>query len=90
MDALFPPGRKLERSVESIKKNLTAFDAAASLEAKYGVLDVSQAITRATENVFRLPSVGSKMFLISIADRVSLLEFRRCFHLLTFYRLSAV
>ncbi|KXJ86761.1 CobB/CobQ-like glutamine amidotransferase domain-domain-containing protein [Microdochium bolleyi] len=69
MDALFPPGRKLERNVESIKRNLTAFDAAASLEKKYGALDVTQAITRATENVFRLPSVGSKMFLISIADR---------------------
>ncbi|KAH7021268.1 CobB/CobQ-like glutamine amidotransferase domain-containing protein [Microdochium trichocladiopsis] len=69
MDALFPPGRKLERNVESVKKNLLAFDAAATLEKKYGAMDVSQAITRATENVFRLPAVGSKMFLISIADR---------------------
>lgn len=90
MDALFPPGRKLERIVESTKKNLIAFDAVASLEEKYGVLDVSQAITRATENVFRLPSVGSKMFLISIADRVSLLDFEECFHLLTSDRLSVV
>lgn len=71
MDALFPPGRKLERTVESVKKNLSPFDAAATLEEQYGALDISQAISHAVENVFRLPAVGSKMFLISIADRVS-------------------
>lgn len=75
MDTLFPPGRKLERNVESIKKNLLTFDAAATLEKKYGALDISQAISHATENVFRLPAVGSKMFLISIADRVSIVIF---------------
>lgn len=71
MDALFPPGRRQERVVESIKKSLPAFDAAQIITEKYGLSDRIPAIAKATELVFSLPSVGSKMFLITIADRVS-------------------
>lgn len=73
MDALFPPGRRQERVAETIKKPLGSFDAAASITEKYGLSDRTQIITKATELVFSLPSVGSKMFLITIADRVSIL-----------------
>lgn len=69
MDALFPPGRRQERVVESIKKSLPAFDAAKLITDKYGLTDRIPSIAKATELVFSLPSVGSKMFLITIADR---------------------
>ncbi|KAF3764371.1 catalytic activity protein [Cryphonectria parasitica EP155] len=69
MDALFPPGRRQERVVETVKKSLAPFDAAASLTEKYGLSDRKEMIAKATELVFSLPSVGSKMFLITIADR---------------------
>lgn len=69
MDALFPPGRRQERVVESIKKSLPAFDAAKLITEKYGLTDRIPSIAKATELVFSLPSVGSKMFLITIADR---------------------
>lgn len=71
MDALFPPGRRQERVVESIKKSLPAFDAAKIIQDKYGLSERIPLIAKATELVFSLPSVGSKMFLITIADRVS-------------------
>lgn len=71
MDALFPPGRRQERVVETIKRSLPAFDAAQTLSEKYGLSEKIPAIAKATELVFSLPSVGSKMFLITIADRVS-------------------
>ncbi|ROW10818.1 hypothetical protein VPNG_05409 [Cytospora leucostoma] len=69
MDALFPPGRKQERVVQSIKKALPSFDAAKSITEKYDITDRTQVLAKATELVFSLPSVGSKMFLITIADR---------------------
>lgn len=71
MDALFPPGRRQERVVESIKAPLAPFDAVTSISEKYGLSDKTEVISKATELVFSLPSVGSKMFLITIADRVS-------------------
>jgi phosphoribosylformylglycinamidine synthase len=71
MDALFPPGRKLERVVQSRKKTLKSFDVAASLKDKFGDLGMNEAISYATQLVFGLPAVGSKMFLITIGDRVS-------------------
>ncbi|KAL8358660.1 hypothetical protein RB601_009851 [Gaeumannomyces tritici] len=69
MNALFPPGRKQVRTVQTVKRNLKAFDSGASLEAKYGTLTRGEAVTKAAELVFTLPSVGSKMFLITIGDR---------------------
>lgn len=71
MDALFPPGRRLEKDVQTIPKNLAPFNAAESLKEKHSVSSVRDSITRATELVFALPSVGSKNFLITIGDRVS-------------------
>ncbi|KAI1282657.1 CobB/CobQ-like glutamine amidotransferase domain-containing protein [Xylaria sp. FL0933] len=69
MDALFPPGRKQERTDKTASRDLKAFDSASSLKEKYGVSNLTEMITQATRLVFSLPSVGSKMFLITIADR---------------------
>lgn len=71
MDALFPPGRRQERVAERIKKPLSTFNAVTAITEKYNLSDRTEMITKATELVFSLPSVGSKMFLITIADRVS-------------------
>ena len=69
MDALFPLGQRPERRADTVKRTLKPFDAVASLEAMYGKLGSADLIARATELVFQLPSVGSKMFLITIGDR---------------------
>ncbi|KAI1878273.1 hypothetical protein JX265_002643 [Neoarthrinium moseri] len=69
MDALFPPGRRLEKDVETVQKKLSAFEPAASLQEKFSISDMGSAISKATELVFNLPSVGSKSFLITIGDR---------------------
>ncbi|KAL9099322.1 MAG: hypothetical protein Q9163_005161, partial [Psora crenata] len=69
MDVLFPPGRRIERRVERIEKTLGAFDASLSLKEAYDSSDLGDMISRATKLVFFLPSVGSKMFLITIGDR---------------------
>ncbi|GAW25447.1 putative phosphoribosylformylglycinamidine synthase [Rosellinia necatrix] len=69
MDALFPPGRKQERADKTANRALKPFDSATSLKEKYGVSNLTDMITQATRLVFSLPSVGSKMFLITIADR---------------------
>lgn len=69
MDVLFPPGRTIKRSVERVKKSLRPFDASASLNEVYNISALSDMISRATELVFSLPAVGSKMFLITIGDR---------------------
>lgn len=71
MDALFPPGRRQERVAERVNKPLSKFNAATTITEKYNLSDRTEMITKATELVFSLPSVGSKMFLITIADRVS-------------------
>lgn len=57
LDVLFPPGRRIERSVERVKKTLYAFDASSSLKEKYGISDVGDMISQATKLVFSLPSV---------------------------------
>ncbi|KAI1114891.1 CobB/CobQ-like glutamine amidotransferase domain-containing protein [Nemania sp. NC0429] len=69
MNALFPPGRKQERTDKTTTRSLKAFDSASSLKEKHGSSSLSEIITQATRLVFSLPSVGSKMFLITIADR---------------------
>ncbi|KAL9030772.1 MAG: hypothetical protein Q9196_001150 [Gyalolechia fulgens] len=69
MDVLFPPGRTITRNVERIEKNLHAFDAMSSLKKTYEISDLGEIISRATKLVLSLPSVGSKMFLITIGDR---------------------
>ncbi|KEY75140.1 hypothetical protein S7711_01591 [Stachybotrys chartarum IBT 7711] len=69
MDVLFPPGRRISKDVQTVKKNLRPFDAAKSLREQHGLTDLSAMIKKATELVFSLPSVGSKMYLITIGDR---------------------
>lgn len=69
MDALFPPGRKQERVDKTVQRNLQPFDSALALREKHGAPNLTEMITQATRLVFSLPSVGSKMFLITIADR---------------------
>ncbi|KAI8629752.1 CobB/CobQ-like glutamine amidotransferase domain-containing protein [Xylariaceae sp. FL1651] len=69
MDALFPPGRKQERVDRTAHRALKTFDSASSLKERHGVSNITEMITQATRLVFSIPSVGSKMFLITIADR---------------------
>lgn len=69
MEFLFPLKRKIERHVGRVKKSLHPFDASSSLKETYGVSTLSDTISRATELIFSLPAVGSKMFLITIGDR---------------------
>ncbi|KAI4264490.1 MAG: hypothetical protein L6R42_000415 [Xanthoria sp. 1 TBL-2021] len=69
MQVLFPPSRRIERSVQRIRKTLVAFDAYASLQETSGAVGIGEMITKATELIFHLPSVGSKGFLITIGDR---------------------
>ncbi|KAH8668554.1 CobB/CobQ-like glutamine amidotransferase domain-containing protein [Xylariales sp. PMI_506] len=69
MDVLFPPGRRISKEAQKIQKDLRPFDAVESLKSQHGVSDLGQMVSKATELVFSLPSVGSKMFLITIGDR---------------------
>ncbi|KAI0456341.1 CobB/CobQ-like glutamine amidotransferase domain-containing protein [Xylaria acuta] len=69
VDSLFPPGRKQERVDKTANRSLKAFDSSSSLKEKHGGSNLTEMITQATRLVFSLPSVGSKMFLITIADR---------------------
>ncbi|CAJ2512300.1 Uu.00g053150.m01.CDS01 [Anthostomella pinea] len=69
MDVLFPPGRTISKEVQRAPKNLHPFEAAKSFKEQYGISDLGELVSRATELVFTLPSVGSKMFLITIGDR---------------------
>jgi phosphoribosylformylglycinamidine synthase len=69
MHILFPPGRRISKDVQSAKKNLIPFDAEKSLKEQYGISALGEMVSKATELVFSLPSVGSKMFLITIGDR---------------------
>jgi len=69
MEVLFPPGRRIAKNVQTTKKNLKPFNANASLQEKFGVSTLKDKVSKATELVFQLPSVGSKNFLITIGDR---------------------
>ncbi|RSM20089.1 hypothetical protein CDV31_001168 [Fusarium ambrosium] len=69
MDVLFPPGRRISKDVQRVQKNLRSFDAVKSLTEQCGSSDLTEMVTKATELVFNLPSVGSKSFLITIGDR---------------------
>jgi phosphoribosylformylglycinamidine synthase len=69
MDVLFPPGRRMSKEAKKIARQLRPFDAAQSIQEQYGTADLGGKVAKATELVFSLPSVGSKMFLITIGDR---------------------
>ncbi|KAK3324105.1 CobB/CobQ-like glutamine amidotransferase domain-containing protein [Cercophora scortea] len=70
MDVLFPKGRKLERIVSSRKPTWPAFDPVASLKAALAdSASNADIFKQAVQRVFWMPSVGSKSFLITIADR---------------------
>ena len=69
MKALFPPGRKLHRVVQSRKLHYPRFDPVSTLKEEYGALEIGGLVAKATERVFTMPSVGSKSFLITIGDR---------------------
>ncbi|KAI0126261.1 CobB/CobQ-like glutamine amidotransferase domain-containing protein [Xylariales sp. AK1849] len=69
MDVLFPPGRRISKEVQTVKKNLRPFNALDSLKGQHGTTDLGGMVSKATELVFALPAVGSKMFLITIGDR---------------------
>ncbi|KAI1498464.1 CobB/CobQ-like glutamine amidotransferase domain-containing protein [Biscogniauxia marginata] len=69
MDVLFPPGRRISKEVQRAPKHLRPFNAENSLQEHYNTSDRGEMVSKATELVFSLPSVGSKMFLITIGDR---------------------
>lgn len=66
---LFPKDRKLERIVQSRKPNLKAFDTVNIVQESYPQIPENQLVTKAIERVLSVPAVGSKSFLITIADR---------------------
>jgi phosphoribosylformylglycinamidine synthase len=70
MEVLFPTSRKLERVVDSKKPVLPAFDTMATMKQFLGAETTdSELFMGAVKRVFWMPSVGSKSFLITIADR---------------------
>ncbi|KAI5467810.1 CobB/CobQ-like glutamine amidotransferase domain-containing protein [Mariannaea sp. PMI_226] len=69
MDVLFPPGRRMAKDVQTVQKTLQPFNAANSLTEQFNISGLTEMVTKATELVFKLPSVGSKSFLITIGDR---------------------
>ncbi|KAK0627281.1 CobB/CobQ-like glutamine amidotransferase domain-containing protein [Immersiella caudata] len=70
MDVLFPKGRKLERIVDSKKPSWPTFDSVVSLKQSVGdSANPADMLKEAVQRVFWIPSVGSKSFLITIADR---------------------
>ncbi|KAI1377426.1 phosphoribosylformylglycinamidin [Hypoxylon crocopeplum] len=70
MSTLFPPGRRLQRIVSSLKPSLPKFDPVPSLKATFGEkLSDAELLKSALQRVFWMPAVGSKSFLITIGDR---------------------
>ncbi|KAI0471077.1 phosphoribosylformylglycinamidin [Xylariaceae sp. FL0804] len=70
MPTLFPPNRRLQRIVQSHKPALARFDPVSCLKAVSGDNATDADLLRtALQRVFWMPSVGSKSFLITIADR---------------------
>ncbi|OTB05855.1 hypothetical protein M426DRAFT_319541 [Hypoxylon sp. CI-4A] len=70
MSTLFPPGRRLQRIVNSTKPILPKFEPVPSLKATFGNgLSDADLLKKALQRVFWMPAVGSKSFLITIGDR---------------------
>lgn len=70
MSTLFPPGRRLQRIVNSRKPVLPKFDPIANLKAALGdKASDAELLKGALQRVFWMPAVGSKSFLITIGDR---------------------
>ena len=69
MSTLFPKDRKLDRIVKSRKLNLKPFEAFQTLSETYPHIPDHDLLRMAVERVLTLPAVGSKSFLITIADR---------------------
>ncbi|KAI0019656.1 phosphoribosylformylglycinamidin [Xylariomycetidae sp. FL0641] len=70
MSTLFPPGRRIERIVQSHKPSWPQFDPVPCLKSAVGdgASDV-ELFRNALQRVFWMPAVGSKSFLITIGDR---------------------
>ncbi|OIW34237.1 phosphoribosylformylglycinamidin [Coniochaeta ligniaria NRRL 30616] len=70
MDVLFPKGAKIERTDNSRKPTQPVFDTSASVKSALGdSLSDAELFKKAVQQVFWMPSVGSKSFLITIGDR---------------------
>lgn len=67
MPILFGKPPKMHRVVDSRKLRLPAFDS--SLSSYLPGLSISERLETAVDRVLKLPSVGSKSFLITIGDR---------------------
>jgi phosphoribosylformylglycinamidine synthase len=69
MDVLFPRDRRIAKDAKKVPRNLAPFDAHESLRDPFNTSKLTDLVVAATKLVFSLPSVGSKMFLITIGDR---------------------
>lgn len=70
MEVLFPAGRRLDRTVTSKICQLEKFKTASYLKDAFGAhLSDTDLFKKAVRRVFWMPAVGSKSFLITIADR---------------------
>ncbi|EHL01446.1 putative Phosphoribosylformylglycinamidine synthase [Glarea lozoyensis 74030] len=69
MSTLFPKSRTLERIVKSRKLGLNPFDPYKALSETYPQIPEHDLLRKAIERVLTVPAVGSKSFLITIADR---------------------
>jgi phosphoribosylformylglycinamidine synthase len=69
MPTLFPKDKRLDRTVKSRKPILKPFDARQCLIDSYPQIPEHDLVRKAVQRVFKLPSVGSKSFLITIGDR---------------------
>lgn len=72
MSTLFPKDRRLERIVQSRKLKHAEFDSFQSVKSHFsaaGSISDQNLLTKTVETVLKMPAVGSKSFLITIADR---------------------
>ncbi|KAL7625397.1 phosphoribosylformylglycinamidine synthase [Parahypoxylon ruwenzoriense] len=70
MSTLFPPGRRLQRIVNSRKPGFPKFDPVSCLKTAFGdKVSDAELLKNALRRVFFMPAVGSKSFLITIGDR---------------------
>ncbi|KAG9242289.1 CobB/CobQ-like glutamine amidotransferase domain-containing protein [Calycina marina] len=66
---LFPKDSRLERIVQSRQPILKPFAPVRTVQGAYPQIPENQLLEKVVERVFAMPAVGSKSFLISIADR---------------------
>jgi phosphoribosylformylglycinamidine synthase len=72
MSMLFPKDMRLERIVQSRKLKHPDFDSFKSVKSHFAAAEAlsdQKLLTKTVETVLKMPSIGSKSFLITIGDR---------------------